>query len=282
MVLISTSRFHLQQALYTLSREIVELGLEINHSKTEAMKSRLGGRVAATDALHLQSHHIKYTNHFCYLGVVIPLNGSSFNKHIQSRTHKALIAMDVIRSPSRLSISTALQLFNIYVASVASYGIEVIWPFLTVNNMIALEKIKATFLKRVLCLHITSKSRLTYLLAGTPLLMEELVRRFGLPTTECYKQFLLLQENKFDEVDENFYLTPAILDDAWKGINRENRHLITRYAAHGFHHRICSTNGYHEPCDTCICKYCHRVCDRYHVAACPQHTTLHRLNSQNS
>jgi len=277
LVLLSTSRFHLQQALHTLQKEVTQLGLEINHQKTEAMKFRRGGRTAKRDELFLATGPIPFVNHFPYLGILIPYNATSFGKHIQSRARKALIAMDTIQKPWKLSLKTALQLFTLNVASVAAYGIEVIWNDLKVHDMVALEKVKSTYLKRVLCLHTSSKNRLTYLLSSADLFMEELRKRFSLPETTAYRDFIVQQELKFSEIDPKLYETPAFSQDGWKGINNENRHLVTRFAVHGFHHCLCIERRYHQPCDTCLCRLCGQRCELYHASTCPSGTPLHKL-----
>ena len=56
-VLFSRSRFHLQQSLATVNGYVqrVQGGLEINREKTEAMKFRRGGRLAANDEIRLEA-----------------------------------------------------------------------------------------------------------------------------------------------------------------------------------------------------------------------------------
>ena len=51
LVMHSRSRFHLQQSLATLGKYVTEIGLEINKTKTEAMKFRRGGRPTLNDSL---------------------------------------------------------------------------------------------------------------------------------------------------------------------------------------------------------------------------------------
>ncbi|KAJ4431276.1 hypothetical protein ANN_19873 [Periplaneta americana] len=47
--------------------------------------------------------------------------------------------------------------------------------------------------------------------------------------------------------------TPAMNTEEWKKPNFELRHVFTRTAAHGFHHRICAKRGYHSASEQCIC-----------------------------
>ena len=154
-------------------------------------------------------------------------------------------------------------------APVAAYGIQVIWEHLSSVQLEKLDRVKPAFLKRALGLHCSALNRLVYLLCDTPLFVEDLKRRFNLPNTPAYSEFILLWHRKMAEIDPDFYNTGAMTNDAWKGVNRTNRHIVTRFAIHGFHHNLCRTIGFHTPCDTCVCTKCAGVCLKYHAASCP-------------
>ena len=277
LVIFGRSRFHVQQALARLSIYVREVGLTINMDKTEAMKFRRGGRFAESDPLHIGGTPLKYVNSFKYLGVTMPTNGRSFTEHITDRTRRALVASVGIKTPSRLSMRTALNLFEIKVAPVASYGIEVIWEFLSATQLEQLDRVKPAFLKRAMGLHCTARNRLVYLLGDTPLFVEDLRRRFSLPVTPAFSEFISVWERKMAEVDPEFYNTGAMINDTWKGTNRLNRHTVTRFAIHGFHHVLCNTTGYHSPDDTCVCVRCGEFCARYHAAECRSVASLNSL-----
>ena len=49
--------------------------------------------------------------------------------------------------------------------------------------------------------------------------------------------------------------TPAMTSSKWKEANHLLRHLYTRVADHGLHHRICETKGFHSPNEGCQCTY---------------------------
>ena len=123
LVMLSTSRFHLQQAASTLNNLSREIGLAINEDKTEAMKFRKGGRLAKHDTLKLNGKEIPFVNKFTYLGITFTTTGTSFSKHIEDRTHKTILAFSTINSPQKLSLDTAIKLFHIKLAPCASYGI---------------------------------------------------------------------------------------------------------------------------------------------------------------
>lgn len=278
MVLFGRSRFHVQQALYRLQKASEDLGLKINEAKTEAVKFRRGGRLAADDRLRLNSHALKFVDRFKYLGVTLHCFGKSFTAHITDRCARAVTATNSIPKPHLLSLRTALRLFDLKIAPTASYGIDIIWDKLTLANLETLNKIKATFLRRVLGLHSSSRSRYVFLLANSPLFIEDLVSRFHLPPTEIYKEWIRLWEDKMADVDPQFFNTDAMLNDDWKKPDRRTRHLATRYAIHGFHHRVCSTKSYHDPTELCRCTLCLEPCSRYHAGECRKVTSIRNLD----
>lgn len=207
-------------------------------------------------------------NKFTYLGVTLSLNGKSFSAHVMSRFRKALAASHGIRSPVGLSIGTALKLFHMKVSPTASYGIGLCWERLTAPDFALLDRIKPAFLKRVLGLHRSTLNRIVYLLVGTPLYVEDLVRQFALRETEAYKAFLRSYEVKLASVDHGLYHTIGMTTDAWRGANQPNRHLVARMAAHGFHSKLCTKENCNEPDDECVCRRCKLNCPRYHAAQC--------------
>ena len=268
LVLYSRSRFHLQQSLATLQRYVDSNHLVINVAKTKAMKFRRGGRLAANDALRLSTNSIDYVGYFPYLGVELTSSGTSFSRHIRERVRKGFLAFHAIHKPEQLSLSTAMALFDLKVGPTVSYGIEVIWPHLTKANMAQLDRVKAAFLKRALGVHRTSRNRLVYLISEAPLFVEDLLRRFNLPRTAAYEEHILEWEEKMADVDTDFFNTRAFLTNGWKEPCHEHRHIILRFAMHGFHHKICSTQGFHEANERCLCRLCGALCRTYHLQEC--------------
>jgi hypothetical protein len=72
-----------------------------------------------------------------------------------------------------------------------------------------LEKVKAGYLKRALCVAQTTKSRLVYALADTIFLVEEIRKLFKLSETLNFKLYRELQYSKLASIDENFHKTKA-------------------------------------------------------------------------
>lgn len=190
----------------------------------------------------------------------------------------ALVAATSISAPYLVSLKTAVSLFNIKVAPVASFGVELIWEDLSKSNLSLLDRVKAAYLKRCLKLHSSTRNRLVYLMADTPLFTEELKKRFKLPSTDAFDSYIRDWEQKFAEMDPEFFQTGAMKNSEWKGPQRENRHVITRYAAHGFHHLMCTLDGHHTPNELCVCKKCNESCDTYHATRCRNVMSINSLS----
>jgi hypothetical protein len=167
------------------------------------------------------------------------------------------------------SVETGLKLFDLAVSPIASYGIEAIWPYLSKSDMLNLEKVKSRFLKRLLSLSKYTKSRFVYELVETDLLINELKMKFSLPDTLEYDKFMEQKILTFSEIDPLFYETPIFADNKWKNANFKDRHMLTRYACHGFHHLLCENQSFHtKALDTCVCKKCKKSIGLYHLFDC--------------
>jgi hypothetical protein len=137
------------------------------------------------------------------------------------------------------------------------------------KNFELLESIKSRFLKRLLCLHISTKSRLVYPLVDTLFFVEEIQSQFNLNKTVQYQEFIASQYAKIAEISPDFYKTHAFKTDRWKESLHENRHLFTRYAAHGFHYHFCKNKEYHFfALDSCVYSLCNKPCSQYHLESC--------------
>ena len=77
-----------------------------------------------------------------------------------------------------------------------------------------------------------------------------------------------------------FFKTPTMRDHTWKKPARTNRHVLTRYAVHGFHSKLCAAGeACHEAKETCVCRRCGDQCPPYHGAECPLVESLNSLAS---
>ncbi|KAJ4431068.1 hypothetical protein ANN_19661 [Periplaneta americana] len=140
------------------------------------------------------------------------------------------------------------------------------------SNLKKLEAVKASYLKRALQVSRTTQTRLVYLLMDTDFFVRELMTSNGLQPTPAYDAHVRDREEKAADVDQEFLQTPAMNTEEWKKPNFELRHVFTRTAAHGFHHRICAKRGYHSASEQCICTLCRHSCSQYHILTCQART----------
>jgi hypothetical protein len=243
--------------------------LTINVQKTKAMKFRRGGPLARNDVLLLRNERVDFVNSFTYLGVTICSSGKSFSEHIAQRSRKAIVCATSIKNPRDLSIETALKLFELKISPIASYAISVIWKYLSSQNLVALDKVKTCFLKRMLGVHHTARNRLVYAAVDCPTFIQTLQESFSLERTAAFDDFMNIRYQKRMQIDPMFYLTPAVVNTEWKHFLQKSRHIVTRHAMHGFHHLLCvRATFHHADIDHCRCKFCDQSCDQYHFIQC--------------
>ena len=161
-----------------------------------------------------------------------------------------------------------LCFFNIEVwkaAPVATYGIQLLWNHVTARNLKTLENVKARYLKRALSLSKYTRNSYVYLIAGESYFIEDIRTCFNLPSTQAYEDVIIERRQKATAVPKEIMETDAMKTDVWKGPNFLLRHLYTRFAAHGFHGKICQDASYHDPKEDCRCRLCDEPCSRYHL-----------------
>jgi hypothetical protein len=280
IVLIANSLGQLRNSMEALIAFCATCGLEVNASKTKAMKCRRGGRMAASDVLVVNGRCIEFVSSFSYLGFVVTPTLRSFSKHLTTRRTNAICCIYSLPDLRKISISTAMKLFDLKIAPCISYGIRLFWHLLTVRNLQTVESVKTTFVKRLLGLSKYSKNRITYMLVGCRTFVEDIQRTFQLEKTKAYLEFIQDLDHKLGEVDYSMFLTPAFLDDTWRSAHDRSRHLKCRAASHGFHHKLCQRTQWHEADELCVCRYCAMACSRYHFLECAhaQARTLAQLN----
>ena len=133
-----------------------------------------------------------------------------------------------IKRLGSLSLETAIALFNLKVTLVASYAIELIWPYLNYSNIKALDRVKARYLKKTLSVSKHAPTRLVYQLAGIPNFVEDLISKHNLRPTQICEKFLEEQAQKVTEIEPAFYRTPAMTEGEWQTAGYELRHLYTQ------------------------------------------------------
>ncbi|KAJ4438749.1 hypothetical protein ANN_14700 [Periplaneta americana] len=91
--------------------------------------------------------------------------------------------------------------------------------------------------------------RLVYVLAQETFLIEELRTKLDLPSTSNWKKALDERIRKREDIWEDFYITEAMINRTWTDTNQKLRHSVTSLAVHGYHHKICRIQSFHEPDD---------------------------------
>ncbi|KAJ4427329.1 hypothetical protein ANN_24949 [Periplaneta americana] len=90
-------------------------------------------------------------------------------------------------------------------------------------------------------------------LAHETFLIEELRTKLDLPSTSNWKKALDERIRKREDIWEDFYTTEAMINRTWTDTNQKLRHFVTSLAVHGYHHKICRIQCFHEPDDNCVC-----------------------------
>ena len=115
---------------------------------------------------------------------------NSFAYHIQERSTAAIKAINGMKNLKQLSTTTAMTLFKNMITPIVTYGIEIVWQKLTVKDLERIEKVKASFMKRVMGVGMNAPSRMAYVLMGELFFIEELRLSGMLPTTKPYQDLL--------------------------------------------------------------------------------------------
>jgi retron-type reverse transcriptase len=148
MVIGSTNKTDLQNALNDLANWADENDFEVNQRKTVKMVFRKGGRVAADDNVSYKNATLETVNTFKYIGITLQTTNTTFRIHIKEKTTAAIKAIYDIKEIAQLSLKTAMALFNNKIVPILTYGIDIIWDKLKLQDLAALEKVKARFLKK--------------------------------------------------------------------------------------------------------------------------------------
>ena len=152
------------------------------------MKFRRGGRLARDEQFHFRGQALEITNSYEYLGVIFQTG--CFTRHKQSKVQKCASATYSISNLQKLSLNVALKPFVTKIQPIRTYAIPTIWEHLTVANPHSIDKVIATYLRRVLGLPRNTQNRLVHLLVGTNFLMEQVARDYNVPATSNYQAYL--------------------------------------------------------------------------------------------
>ena len=154
------------------------------------------------------------------------------------------------------------------------YGITAVWKDLTVSQLRHLNRSKMFFCKRIFGLGPTASNRITTLLSDVPTVREDLVRSGRVEPTDAFRELVEEMEVGFSELDPEVFLSPAMTQTDWRGPMREKRHVVTRFAAHGFHFKLCFWKESHTVQHNCVCRFCFSPLSLLHGIECPAFQSL--------
>ena len=269
LVIMAKSREQLQLYLHEAATWCRENMLQMNTSKTKVMRFGRGGAYAKADhKIAINGHRLELVSSFPYLGVTLTPK-RSFTRHLQEKTAKAAAATALCGNLQEVSIKTAMNIFRIKILPILSYALKSFSPLLTLENLKQIDRVKTTFLKRVLGLYRNASSTLTLQLTREPPLVEELILNgyeFQQASLELYREF---REARNLDFVANRTDGPAFANDKWRASLQKNRSLLCRITAHGFHHELCLAESSCAKILKCTCKYCGDTdIERYHILQC--------------
>ncbi|PSN30821.1 hypothetical protein C0J52_17327 [Blattella germanica] len=264
MALAAKNPAELQERINHLAKWAETNGMEINEKKTVIKVFRKGGKVPKNDTITHKTANLRIVNEYKYQGITFQTRSTCFSIHAREKAAAATRAIRDIKHLQALSLETALKLFFAKVLPIITYGIQILWQHLKKRELEMWEKVKATFLKRALRVSRYTPSRLVYLLAREPFLIEDIRLRQCLPSTDAYQELLRERTEKRHQVGEEFYGTGAIIDRNWSLPNQLLLHVVTQLAVQGYHHKECETS-YHKVNDKCVCKQCKKFFGQYHI-----------------
>jgi hypothetical protein len=268
LVFYSESADDVREALIVLENWCAENRVDLNTDKTKIMKFRRGGALRNTDRFQYNGTRIEMVNSYSYLGITLQTT-LSFNEHIANKRLKCAAATGALAYLPLQSTATALQIFEMKIKPMLTYAIEEIAINLTLTQLLYIDSIKATFLKRAASIHKSASSTFIFELFRTSTLCEDLNQTVTFKD-EVWEQYTARREERgmaFCAAD--YTAGPAFQTYEWNRANQKDRHITTRCTLHGFHHKLC-INACYQPTPECQCKFCNRAAsNRYHILNCP-------------
>ena len=266
---VTTSNREMKNVLLTLKEWSEQNKLKVNASKTKMMKFRNGGRLAKGDEFMYSDAPIEIVNEFVYLGITLQTK-LGFTKHVERVKRKAITATALLtKHLSKLSLSSVLKLFKVKIKPIATYGIRLVAPSLSKASLLQLDIVKSKYLKKALCLPVSTNNDVVYNLCDTKRLCEELKEAGVQFDEQAYKEYQEVVQAKKLLESQRQRNKLAFEDDNWKR-PMQPRHYVVGYTVHGFHWCICKNKEYHERKGECVCKECNQsAADADHLARCP-------------
>lgn len=271
----------LRTALTTLNQWCQENHFKVNSAKSKIMKFRKGGRLSGDDHFQYGTDNLPITSSYEYLGVTFQ-QSLTFTEHFNTKKRKCCAIIGTLTHLQKVSIETGFKIFKLKIVPIVTYGLSAIAQHLNVKQLKTINQIKAAFVKKLLGVHTSTSSTLALMIVGEHTFIEDLQQTFAFNRTALADHLLVTDRRRAELYNEGYELGPAFTSRCWRSANQTNRHVLTRFTVHGFHHFICRNTSYHTISPLCECKLCGSTdLDRYHLSTCVQEWQAYiRRNSQ--
>lgn len=265
LVIFSISLTLLQEALNKLSSWCSTHKLQVNQSKTKVMKFRKGGKLSTKDNLLFNNIPLDFVNEYEYLGVKMQPT-LCISNHIENKAIKASYAIGTIKNMQNLSLDTIHKIYYLKIWPIMTYSFNILAKDLTCQHLFELDKVKSKFYKKALGVHKNTSNTLVLHMAETERMGQEVIKKFGIKEEHIEEYLKKVEEKNMIFVNGNYTDGPIFRTNIWKKHGQSNRHIISRFTVHGFHHLICNNKSYHINFETCKCMLCNEnITDRYHM-----------------
>ena len=288
LIVLGESHADLQIGMAFLQRYCSVNNLTVSIPKTKVLIFYRGSRPAHTH-VHYQGTVLETVNAFVYLGITFTTRLSS-SKHIDRIVAKchSRIAFLFSRLPiADIPLSTALEVFNVFILSVIRYALSVWFPAATISSLKRIDAVFTKFLKRFLGLPYSALNSLTYKITNTVPLSSTLAlinpsSFLKLTFPLCMDGILLpaplqLPQTNSPPLPTYFDNFPASLPVLLPILKAPKRALL--YPIFDLYHpHICSSEGCSHlpsnPDSPCFCRFCSLPIDHFHTYSCPSLSQL--------
>jgi len=122
MAIMDDTAANLTNSLTLLEEWCKSNKMKINTKKCKILKFRKGGRLQKEDTFTINSEDLEIVNSFSYLGISLQTK-LGFTEHIKQRKSIASANIYRLKNLHRLSLPTAMKIFNLKIKPIISYGL---------------------------------------------------------------------------------------------------------------------------------------------------------------
>ena len=242
--------------------------MTVNIKKTQIVNFS-GGRKGRNDIFFYGKNEVQVVNSYCYLGINVT-SRLSFTNHVLNVKKKAMLVVSTLTNLGKVSIKTAIKIFNMRIKPIVIYSLSSFSRFLTLNNILKLDRIKSLYLKKTLLLPKHTTVTLVHELCSQRRLIEGLIHDGLVDLKRKVRRDYLsfVEEKAMEFVVANYTDGPAFQTHLWKE-SISLRYQVVGFTAHGFHHLWCENKAFHSHKNNCICRFCRAPnTERLHGLTC--------------